>query len=303
MRRSLFQLVVVLFIAAAAYSAFMAYHRIGADRLGVVVDRLDGSVVRIIAGSDGGYALVWQAAVPWRYRVAVLPVQRTSGHTVRMSIPELENLDKDYYDLSQPLRIQYRIQTARFFDLPRLRENAKELDRYVNEVVQTSITREFFPFVSPGYRREELMNQRDALILAAAAVARQKLETHGLELMGIDSAGPLTLPVYRVYQEGLTQAAELRKLDRQAALDLVRLKGRLDQERLETAHWYDRLKGLSTILKDNPDILKYIYIDKMGGNVNVILSSDSTGLPRMLEETDRPVPPLRAKKKPVDNLR
>jgi hypothetical protein len=35
---------------------------------------------------------------------------------------------------------------------------------------------------------------------------------------------------------------------------------------------------MSGIIRQNPDILKYIYIDKLGGNVKVIISPDKTGI-------------------------
>ena len=64
---------------------------------------------------------------------------------------------------------------------------------------------------------------------------------------------------------------------------------------------FEKLLRISSILKNNPEILKFIYIDKMGDDIKVIISSDKTGLPAMFNDSAEGTKP--AAKGDVDNLR
>ena len=72
----------------------------------------------------------------------------------------------------------------------------------------------------------------------------------------------------------LMLAQELKALESEG--DIRRMKSYDD-------YYAARLERISKIVATNPAILKYIYIDKLGGNVKMILSSGSEGYPFGLE--------------------
>jgi len=63
---------------------------------------------------------------------------------------------------------------------------------------------------------------------------------------------------------------------------------------------------ISNLIKSNPDILKYIYIDRLAGNVKLILSSDKSGMPfgmSLNEDLDKTGKSKNAAKEEINNLR
>ena len=78
------------------------------------------------------------------------------------------------------------------------------------------------------------------------------------------------------------------------------MKKQLLKEKSEFELYLEKLTKVSSIIKDNPQILKYIYIDKMGDNIKVIISSDKTGIPGFLGESNDINPGVKGD---VDNLR
>ena len=99
--------------------------------------------------------------------------------------------------------------------------------------------------------------------------------------------GTAVLPNQQVYNEGIAHAADLRKMDKTIEKELIDVRSAMERDRIKNEQFYGKLKEISKIISANPDILKYIYIDKMAGNVNVILSSDNSGVPAHAGEGNR----------------
>ena len=94
---------------------------------------------------------------------------------------------------------------------------------------------------------------------------------------------------------------EMRDLDFLNRKQEILLTKKLIKERYENELYFEKLLKVSSLLKDNPEILKFIYIDKMGDDIKVIISSDKTGMPSMFSEDSNGTKP--DVKGDVDNLR
>jgi hypothetical protein len=93
----------------------------------------------------------------------------------------------------------------------------------------------------------------------------------------------------------------MRDLDFSNRKQEILLSKKLIKERYENELYYEKLLKVSSMIKDNPEILKFIYIDKLGDDIKVIISSDKIGLPAMFSDTINNAKP--GVKGDVDNLR
>ncbi len=300
MKKNLLKTITVVFIIGIAYTLFFSVEKMDAGRIGVVQDLRSKTVVRIVRPVVGSYAFVWQGAFPWWFSISEIPGQRAAGIKVKIDLPELGFLKEDYYHLWVPLRVVYRINAGKFSDIARLDGDGSALDELVNSIFRDELQREMNPFLAPAYQREALAGQMEQIMARVMKNLDDDFKSYGIEVLSAKISGTMVLPDRGVYNEGVLHAADLRKMDRMKEMEIIGVRGAIEREKIKNEQFYANLQKISTIISANPDILKYIYIDKLGGNVNVILSSDSIGVPRMLEKTDKPV---KGKSKEIDNLR
>ncbi|HOT43808.1 MAG TPA: hypothetical protein PLM53_05085 [Spirochaetota bacterium] len=300
MKNFLIKTIAVVFVVGIVYGLFFSVEKIDAGTLCVVQDLRSKTVVRVARPIVGNYAFVWQGALPWWFSISNLPVRRSAGITVKISFPELSLLKDDNYHLWVPLRVVYRIDGDSFAETARLGDGGRGLDELVTALFQGELQEELHPLLAPAYQREVLAAQLAPAIERAAKKLEGDFKTSGIKLVSAKMSGTPVLPEKAVYNEAVIHAADLRKMNRAREMDLIGIQASLERDKLKNEQFYANLLRISTIISANPDILKYIYIDKLGANVNVILSSDSSGIPRMLEKSDKPV---KGKPKEIDNLR
>ncbi len=300
MKKFLLKTVAVILVAGIAYVLFFAVAKIDPGRICVVKDLRSKTIIRVVRPIAGGYAFAWQGALPWWFLISDMPAQRAASVKVKISFPELSFLKGDCYHLWVPLKVAYRINGERFSDAPKLGNNGRDLDDQVGMFFQDELQREMAPYLAPAYQPEALAAQIEPILALALKGLEVQCMTLGIEIKSAAVRGNLLLPDKAVYNEGLAHAADLRKIERAREMELIGIRGTLEHERMKNEQMFANLMKVSKIISANPDILKYIYIDKLGGNVNVILSSDSSGIPRMLENSAKPA---KGKPREIDNLR
>ncbi len=300
MRRRICKTLFYLLILAAIYAAIMSIKRVDAGTIGVITDR-SGNVVRMVAGDGKKMSFVWQAALRWRYRYSTLSVSRTAHTMARIKFPELDNLKEDYYLVRASMRIAFRINPGTFHDMYALGSSGSMLDTQVSLAARDELLRVLAPYMTPGYRRDELAAALETVADTVRRDLAARLKPSGILVTSLEFRGPVFLPEKKVHAEGLVHAAALRAVDKKNEMDRMDVMNRMLMEREKNKFMYAHLNEMSRLLKDNPDLLKYIYIDKLGHDVKVILSSDASGFPALLESTSRE--PRKIKKKEVDNLR
>jgi hypothetical protein len=288
MKRFFKKFSILLLILLIGYVLFSSIEKISNGTVGVVEDLRSKKVVRMVRPGPGGYSFVWRASIPWRYSFAETPLERDVRYEIRISIPDMENLKEEYYHIRIPLNVGYRIDPQKFSDIAALGREGRPLDDLVKRFFTSVIEKELMAYLYPVYQREAIAARMNIVMETTKGDIDQDLRSHGLVLVRAALSGAVSLPGRTLYYEGMQYAADLRRKDRSAELGLIDVRGRVERQKIENRQFYSKLREISSIIADNPEILKYIYIDKMGGNVKVILSSDASGVPAMLNGTAKP---------------
>ncbi|HOD13858.1 MAG TPA: hypothetical protein PK307_02005 [Spirochaetota bacterium] len=300
MKNFILKTTVAVIIAGIAYLLFFSLVKIDAGMMCVVEDLRVKKAVAIVRPVAGDFGFVWQGALPWWFVVSEVPKNRVARFDARIVVPGFERLRERYYHLWVPLRVSYRIDTSRFTGVHLLSDRGAGADGLVEKLVERGLQRELNQYLAPVYRRDMLASQAEPALAAAVKVLEKELSDEGMVISGARLAGALSLPEMQVYNEGLAHATDLRTIDKKIETDLLDVRSVMEMDRIKNEQFYGKLKEISKIIGANPDILKYIYIDKMAANVKVILSSDNSGLPGMLEKEMKP---KKGKSREIDNLR
>jgi len=113
---------------------------------------------------------------------------------------------------------------------------------------------------------------------------------------------------------GISLRNDLMELRKKHLIERENLNNALNLKSVETGKYYEHLQKISDIIATNPDILKYIYIEKLAPNVKIIAPINSNGYAFGLDnidESEKDVKKLEKSDKPeskdkdgeVDNLR
>jgi hypothetical protein len=300
MKNFLLKTVLVVAVIGIAYVLFFSIEKLDKGKICAVEDLRSKKVVRLVTPFAGTYSFSWEGALPWWFLVSEIPERRVAYFRARTALPELENLREEYYHAWIPLRVTYRIDPRSFVDAGLLAEGGRGADELVKKLFQNELQRELMPYLSPAYQREALAARKDEILGAVKKGVEREFKAAGIVLGEALLTGPMLLPEQAVFNEGKLHAAELRKMDRGIEMGMIESRTRAEKDRLINEQFYIRLKEISKIISANPDILKYIYIDKLGANVNVILSSDGAGVPPMF---DKDMKPGKGKPREIDNLK
>jgi hypothetical protein len=300
MKKFFLKTIVLVIVVGIAYVLFMSVGKIDKACIRVTENLRTKKVMGIVRPFAGSWAFAWQGSFPWWFQVSDVPARRTADFRIRIAVPELANLKEDYYHIWVPLHVTYRIDATRFSDASRIGDSGRGVDDMVKKYFENELKSEMEQYLTPAYQREALAAQVTAMFERAGKSAGEELAASGLKLAGARISGAVILPDRQVYNEGIMHAADLRKMDKASEKDLRELRSVMEREKIRNGQFYVKLLEISKIIKAYPDILKYIYIDKMGPNVKVILSPDSSGVPQMLEKEKTPA---KGKPREIDNLR
>lgn len=270
-------ILIVLIISAAGYFIYSSVVIINEGNIGIAEDTGDKVVIQVL---KPGVNVIWRSIIPGRVDVLRLPVKGSSFFDVTIDIPPLGLLDSKYYSINVPIDFNYRLQPERLsFDPGELKDGKQFIVRTVEKVAAGEINKEFSRYLSPSYQRLQLLRQQDDLVVSAFTNIKNKCDALGIMITELNISGNISFPDNTAYYEGVRYYNELRQMERNNRKELLQLKSDLKKKDLSRDKYIDRLKRISKLVKDNPDLLKYIYIDKLGGNVKVILSSEKTGVP------------------------
>jgi hypothetical protein len=275
------KIIFLLFVAAAVYAAICAYMPVRKGMMGVVADKRSGSVVSVAAEER---RFIWYGAFFWRYAVEIQPKQRSAVYQVHVVIPSLALLKGDFYNINIPVRIGYSIDPASMVNTSLLKDGAVALENSVKAETEAefgTVLREYF---DPVYRGRDALQNRDLILKEASASLSQRLKSQGIILDILQYSGSPFFPDNDVYNEGVKYLAELRRLSLDNEKKLIDTKNQLERDARLKERLYAEYREMSRIIRENPDILKYIYIDKFAANLKVIISSDKNAVPLFLEE-------------------
>ncbi len=269
----------LIIIALSGYLYLFAVKTPGEGRVGVVEDLRNRKVVKVFAGDK---RFIWQGAMPWWFSTYDISLKRNVEYNITVYPPPLEKLKKSSYEIRLLYNVSYKIDPERYIDTVNSGRSSDDIDKIISSFLREISAKVVFRYYVPLYRADFLSREKDTIVKEVSASLKAKYENLVGEMTGMSLTGDIEYPDRAVYNEGKAYIKELRKLDRENEKELRRVKNRLEQVRVEEEDRYKNYREMSKIIQENPDILKYIYIDKIGGNVKVIISSDS-GYPLNLE--------------------
>ena len=109
------------------------------------------------------------------------------------------------------------------------------------------------------------------------------------------------VPDAEMYREGLLLASDLRKIENDNKKELIVLENILRKEDQKHKKYLENLWEIAKLVKNNPDLLKYLYIKGFSDKVKVILAPEKSGMPFGLDLEVRDG--AASKKGEIDNLR
>ncbi len=301
MIRTIFKLsLFLIFTGAVAFGAWLSLIKVRPDELAVLEDHRRE---RVLAIQGEGIRFMWQGCIPVVYRVYILPL--TSSQTWDASIPisSLERYEKPYFRITVPIQLSYTIVQAQVSDLNLLISGGKKLDADLRKYVLAYLSDEINSIMTHGYQREAVVSRIEPAVARVTEKLRSIYKEKGILIDGIAAVGPARLPGNDEYVRAVNELAELDRVKFENEKSLILLNQKIKEDRLWNTEQYTKLREISKIIRDNPDILKYIYIDKMSDNVKIIISSDKTGLPLSLDAGLNESGQVQSKNREIDNLR
>ncbi len=296
-----FKLTVFFILVLAVYTGITSFHPVAEGMTGVAVEKATGNVVAV---SENRYVNFY-GAFPWRFSVETRPQEKYFTHSVVITIPELKDLKEDSWKIEIPLKLNISIKEGKVRDLNFYRDSEGP-EKFMAVELDSAVNRYLSPCLTPVYRPESLAASLEKISQGMESF-KELMESYGLAVNSLEPAGLPVYPDRKLYEEGLAQAFMLRKTAAEGERKMLEISSRLKTDAASQDGIYRHYREMSSIIKENPDILKYIYIDKMAGNLKLIISSDRTAFPEFLEDknavTSEPKAAKRNNSGEVDNLK
>ena len=277
MKKLIKTILIIILVVAAGYFTYSCVVFINDGTIGIAEDTSDNVVLQVV---EPGMNIIWQSIIPGRVKVYRVPIKDSSFADISVDIPPLGNLESRYYEIKIPLVFQYSLSPGNIsFDPGELKDGKKYINNTIKRIAAAEIDKEFSRYLTPAYNRGMLVLRSDELIESAFERIIKRSSSLGIELSDLSLSGNVSFPERSVYYEGVRYYNELRQLEKDNKKEMIRLQNELKKQSLTRGKYLEKLKEISALVKGNPELLKYIYIDKLGDNVKVILSSERGGVP------------------------
>lgn len=291
--RKLFYLSIIVAFIFAAYSGVKISN---GSSFWIVEDLRSGD----ISVYSKKYNFVWQAMAPALFSVSELNKNCASSFDLKIGLIDFPKNSPDYYSAKFSVNAQYQVIPESAASAGLFAGKQESHGKFVKVALEKAFFIEMARFIRPFYRPLEIESSRDLIIRAVSERLKKDLKPFGIDLMELKYSSAMVLPELNVYNEGLDHLARLRRLDIAGDIEMRSMNSRIEREGISNEQYYKKLLRIADIIKGRPDILKYIYIDKLSDNVKLVISPDKTGLPLFLgTDSDE----KQAKKGSIDNLR
>jgi len=296
MKKLLFRVMLLIIIAAAVYLYLFSFHSIENGKVGMVEDFRNGRIVRTF---DRDYNFIWQGAFPWIYSVYQVPSERVTDFNVMIPVPQLGQLAGDSYSVIIPLSMNYSVNYKAAAGMHCTGQKGSTVENHIKKKVRAYIAEQLRVYMSPVYRYVLLTANVPNVVKKACSDMKESLEKSGINIISLGISGSIQVPDMNVYYDGLRQRNDLRMIEKKNEKELKIIRTKIERDKLLNQEFYSKLREMSGIIKENPDILKYIYIEKLVGNDVVKIIHGPDGYPGFLDKKkiDRPADGE------IDNLR
>jgi hypothetical protein len=212
-------------------------------------------------------------------------------------LPPISDIAEERYSISFSVNTRLRLDTESASGMKYFASSADPLKAFVASSLNESSGLVFREYIEDGYRRDAIKFRSDEIKEKIKVLLSERVQKNGFSLEGADYSA-IKIPSYETYNEGVKFQNELRNEIISNEKEKVAVNGRLSREKLENESRLDYYSSIAKLIKSDPDLLKYIYIDKIAGNVKVVISSDKDLVPDIFTGKTETV-----KSKEIDNLR
>lgn len=289
---------IVFLLFCGIYISLFSFVGLDLNSIAVVEDRANGKILEVYHNKNN---FIWQGSFPWLYSVYKISCTGVLDIEASIPIPQLRELKGDFYSIKFPVRITYDIQPESFTFISYLGDSGKDLASFIEKLARLKFSQKLDKYFSPQFNYFALKKDQEKILETTRGELNDELTSIGLKLVKFELAGSVIIPGNDTYFDGIRQLKEIQDISKKNEKDLILVSNEIAKQKLENEHFYEKLNRISGIIEKNPDILKYIYIDKLSHSVKVILPSDSAGIPKVFD--DMLDTKNKSKQKEIDNLR
>ncbi len=293
-------IIICTVVGAIAFGSWLSVIKVRPDELAVLEDIRNA---RITGVYTEGKHFIWQACIPVVYKVHILPLSSVKTWDITIPIPNPTISEKPCLKILVPISFTCSIMPQKISDIQILLSGGAKLDSEIKKFLEGFIANEINDKLETKYQRNAVVSGINSAVKNSAEKLDAIYGKKGILVSGVVLYAPVMLPTDEEYARAVRELSELERVKFENEKSFLFLNQKIREERLLNTELYTKLREMSKIIKENPDILKYLYIDKMSDNVKIIISSDKTGFPQALESEIRENVPVQSKKKDIDNLR
>lgn len=276
MKRILYILISIISLFIVGYLYLMCVIKIDNDYWGLFEDKKNGEIGVL----KPGYNFLWQAVVPGRVVFFKFNKKGTELFNLNVNIPKLEDIDNSNIIIKLSMNVIYEIEFLDLFLTYSWFENGNRvINSYIKKCLEGNLKKELRSYLNPSYKRKAIIRDENRIIKNLMSNLLTQCKKVGIKIIDHAIIGSLDLPAIDDYNSELRIKNELKVIEERNKKDLIIMEGELQKAKERKEEYYNDLSKISNLIRDNPDILKYIYIDKIADKVKVIITSDKAGLP------------------------
>ncbi len=270
-------LLIIILLALVGYLYVNCFFIIEEGVFGLVRSEQTGDIIRVL---DSGYHIVPEGIVPGEISLMTFQKRESRLFDLSIPIPSLEMTRSDFYAITIPVSVEYAIAPER---IALVTEEWGDNRHYIPQLLKRFMTRyfvrEFTPYFSPVYRRVELERDMERIIQLVSESLIEQGRGIGIEITAFRLSGVVRLPDAGTFSDGLQYLKDLIEVEKNNKKELIILRSKLERDEIYNKQFYKKLEEISNLIKKNPDLLKYMYIEKMADKVKVIITPEQSGMP------------------------
>ncbi len=291
-----------LIVGGAGYFAYTTVKYVPEGQLLIVFDTNED---RVLYSCQEGWNIVPYTVIPGR--VQLYPVDTTGSFTIsfQLPIPDLVVLDDPLYSIRYGVSVDYELETESFNPTKSFLSDPEQIiQTAVSMYARNAFTELLSTYVTGEFQPERIKNDWYEIKGSLYSRIESGGARNGVKISGISEQEVLKIPDENMYQYGVSLKDDLLMLRKKHALEYEDVQHALNIKDLETGKYYEKLQKISDLISANPDLLKYMYIEKLGSNVQVVLPQGVTGYPFGLDkkEEEKMIVP-ESNEEDIDNLK
>ena len=276
MKKAIGRILVLVLLIFLGLGAYLTVYKISKNEMGLVYNLRTKKLVTVFKKP---YNFVWQGGCPVFFSIEKINLKRSKIFDLKIPLPLLENIKSDFYSLKFPVNLVYQLDQNSFFDYQKLGDGSLGLEADLKKILEGSWSKYLKSYFVPVYLRSKIIKDEDLLFKKIFSYLKKELQLIGINLIKLNVVGEIPYPPKKIYELGFFHLDKMRKIWEDEQGQMTLLHNKFKRDRLANEELYQKLSKMTEIIRDNPDILKYLYIDKIADKVKVLISPNNLEIP------------------------